>query len=487
MRLLPILSIAGFMCMLCGLMMLFPALVDYMYGNWQSAAHFALSSAITVALGLIILMLTDGNQSPLKIKEMFFTTVLIWICYTFLCAFPFYFSSLNISFTNAVFEAVSGLTTTGSTVFTNLDTMPHGILLWRSLTQWMGGIGILVVAILVLPTLRIGGMQLFNIEASGESNRQSPTTMQNMVGLLLYFMFMTGFCGISLYIAGMHGFDAINHAMTAIATGGFSTHDLSIGFYQSPAIEWVLIFFMFTSGLPLMVGIYIVHHHLNQVRQNDQIFLYILFFIGCVLFLSMLRWGDALFDNQTLLNILRSTTFNVISIMTSTGFTIENYELWGTFATAFFMFLMMIGGCTGSTAGGFKMFRISVILKIIRTKMHIASRPHGVFIPRYGKKSITEDVVSGVLVFAGLYFFSIIIGTITLSLFNLDFITSLSGTITALSNIGPGLGQIIGPSSNFATLPDGAKWCLSVLMILGRLEFIAIIILFFPFFWKKNI
>ena len=400
---------------------------------------------------------------------------------------PYFFSVYQLGFVKSLFESVSGLTTTGATIFTNLDELPSGLLLWRSLTHWMGGLGILVVAILILPTLRIGGMQLFNIEVSGESDRDAPTIFQNVFGILIYFFFLTLFAAICLKLAGMSLFDAVNHAMSVVATGGFSTHDASIAYFNSPLIEWVLIMFMFWGGFPLMMAIYLFHNRWDIIRKNEQIKLYFYMFIFGVLVLSFLRWMTVSFDNNELSQILRTTIFAVASILTSTGFTVDNYQLWGAFSVAFFMFLMMPGGCTGSTCGGIKIFRISILFKIIRVKLKSIARPHGIFVPRYGDNPVAEDVVFGVLTFLGLYLICLLAGTIALSFCELDFVTSFSGAISALSNIGPALGNEIGPDKTFAFLPSNALLILSFLMLLGRLEFVAVLILFFPFFWKKNI
>ena len=482
-----IFSIIGFMVVLCGFMMLFPAGLDYSLGHIKSAKIFAVTAALTVAAGSVLLLSTEKQEGVLKTKEMFVTTTLIWLFYIFFCALPYFFSFYDLGFARSIFESVSGLTTTGATIFRNLDSLSEGVLLWRSLTHWMGGLGILVVAILILPTLRTGGMQLFNIEVSGESNRDAPTMFQNVLSILVYFCLFTILATVCLKLAGMTLFDAVNHAMSVVATGGFSTHDASIAYFNSPLIEWVLSLFMFWGGLPLMFSIYLFFGSIDSIRKNDQIKLYFFSFIGFVFFMGALRWAAVSFNNDSLENILRTTVFSVASILTSTGFTLDNYQLWGSWAMAFFMVLMLPGGCTGSTCGGIKMFRLSVLFKIIHSKLKSTARPHGVFVPRYGNKSIEEDVVFGVLTYIGLYFLCLFIGTLVLSLFQLDFVSSFSGALSALSNIGPALGEYIGPDKTFGALPSGALYVLSFLMLLGRLEFVAILILILPFFWKKNI
>lgn len=482
-----IFSIIGFMVVLCGFMMLFPAGLDYSLGHIKSAKIFAVTAALTVAAGSVLLLSTEKQEGVLKTKEMFVTTTLIWLFYIFFCALPYFFSFYDLGFARSIFESVSGLTTTGATIFRNLDSLSEGVLLWRSLTHWMGGLGILVVAILILPTLRTGGMQLFNIEVSGESNRDAPTMFQNVLSILVYFCLFTILATVCLKLAGMTLFDAVNHAMSVVATGGFSTHDASIAYFNSPLIEWVLSLFMFWGGLPLMFSIYLFFGSIDSIRKNDQIKLYFFSFIGFVFFMGALRWAAVSFNNDSLENILRTTVFSVASILTSTGFTLDNYQLWGSWAMAFFMVLMLPGGCTGSTCGGIKMFRLSVLFKIIHSKLKSTARPHGVFVPRYGNKSIEEDVVFGVLTYIGLYFLCLFIGTLVLSLFQLDFVSSFSGALSALSNIGPALGDYIGPDKTFGALPSGALYVLSFLMLLGRLEFVAILILILPFFWKKNI
>ena len=356
-----IFSIVIYVIMLGGFMMMFPAAADWLDGDGQSASIFALLAALTCSVGLIGWMLADMKPTPLKTKEMFLTTAMIWFSFSVVCALTIYVSPIEMTFVDAFFESSSGWTTSGSTRFTNLESLPKGLLLWRSMTQWMGGLGILVLAILVLPVLQIGGMQLFNIEASGESNRDMPMIAQNISGILMYFVMLTILCGICLWLAGMSAFDALNHAMATTSTGGFSTHDLSIGYFKSPIIEWIITFFMFVGGLPLMMGLLIFQRHFETIRNNEQIKLYFWFTLGIILFVAGIRWHDAAFDNTQLSDILRTTAFDIVSVMTSTGFIVDNYERWGGYATMLFFLIMLTGGCTGSTAGGIKMFRVSIL------------------------------------------------------------------------------------------------------------------------------
>lgn len=478
-------SIIGFMSVCCGLAMLVPAATDLFYG-WDGAAkRFAVSAALAVSIGVLMCLLTGTDREPLRTKEMFLATALIWISYALLSAIPFFVSEYNLSWTDSVFEAVSGLTTTGSTVLSGLDTLSPGLLLWRSMLQWIGGAGIVIVAIVVLPTLRIGGMQFFGTEASA-SNRDLPTVVQNMRAILIYFIGLTILCAGALKIAGMTGFDAINHALATISTGGFSTHDLSIGYYHSPLIEWILSGFMLVSSLPLVMGLYLWRRRWQMIRQDAQIGVYLKFLVGAVVLLTTLRWLQDRFLPAELMAYIREAVFAIISVVTTTGFVTENYQLWGNFAIAFFMFLSLAGGCTGSTSGGIKMFRFTILLRTVGVRLKKLVQPHGVFIPRYGTQVITDDILISVLVFFGLYLGTSMVITLILTGMGLDFVTSLSGAFSALSNVGPALGPVIGPDKTFAFLPDGAKWVLSLAMLVGRLEFISIFVLFFPFLWRRN-
>lgn len=479
--------IVSFMTILCGVAMCIPGLVDFYNGQIESAYRLFVPASMTVAAGLVTFFITHQEQQPLRPKEMFLTTTLIWVFFALFSALPFYFSEYNLCFTDSFFESMSGLTTTGATILTNLDTMNHGLLLWRSMTQWMGGVGIIVVAITVLPALHIGGMHFFTTESSDKTDRKSPKIAQNMYAILAFFLFLSVTCALSLWLAGMSVFDAINYAMTAVATGGFATKDASVGFYQNGTVEWILTFFMAMAGLPLIIGMYICKRNWRAIKGDDQIFTYIMFFIASIGVLSTYRWFHLNADLNDLENIIRASAFNIVSVVTTTGYTSENYGLWGNFAVVFFMFLLFVGGCTGSTAGGIKMFRFNILFKTVIAHLKTMVQPHGVFIARYNNRAISDDILIGVMVFISLFLMVAAAATLSLALLGLDFMTALSGTVASLSNVGPGLGNIIGPDKTFALLPSAAKWILAICMLMGRLEFIAIVILTLPFMWKKNI
>ena len=482
-----IFSIVGFMGILCGIAMMIPAVADLFYGYPDSSKRFAVSGALCVCVGILMRLVCGVREEPLRVKEMFLTTTLVWLFCTVFSAIPFFVSGYHLSWTDSVFEAMSGLTTTGATVLRGLDQMTAGILLWRSMLQWVGGAGIVIVVITILPALRIGGMQFFTTESSAGSERDLPTVIQNMRAILIYFIILTIVCGLLLKWAGMTDFDAINHAMTTVATGGFSTHDTSIEYFNNPLIEWIIIFFMFVSGLPLILGLHLFKRRWRVIKEDSQIFFYIKFIAVSVLFLTGLRWLSRYFAPVEMLNYIREGLFAVVSVVTTTGFVSGNYQLWGNFALAFFMFLLLVGGCTGSTTGGIKMFRFSVLSRASVVRLKTAIQPHGVFVPRYGSHTITDDVLISVLVFFGLYLGTAVMITLGVSACGLDFVSALSATLTSLSNVGPALGEVIGPDKTFAVLPNGVKWILTFAMLIGRLEFVSVFVLFFPFLWRRNV
>jgi trk system potassium uptake protein TrkH len=486
MRIRLVASIVGMMIVICGIGMAIPAIVDFMANERTAAMRFALSAGMTVSIGLVVRLLAGSGREPLRIKEMFLCTTLIWLFFSLFSALPFFVSIYHISWTDSVFESMSGLTTTGATVLSDLDHMSRGLLLWRSMLQWFGGLGIIIVAILVFPILRIGGMHFFNTESSAQSERDLPTVVKNMRAISIYFIGLSAVCALSLWLAGMGKFDAVCHAMTTIATGGFSTHDASIAYFNNPVIEWILIFFMFVSGLPLILGFLIWKKQWRSIRNNIQIGSYIRFVAIVISVLTCIRFWVSNESMNSIGRLLRESAFSVVSVVTTTGFVSVNYQTWGAFSVALFVFLLACGSCTGSTSGGIKIFRFSILNQTIGIRMRNLVQPHGVFVARYGERPIADDVLISVLVFLGFFAGTVIVTTLALSLTGLDLITAFSGAMSGIANVGPGLGEMIGPDDTFAALPNAAKWILIVAMMVGRLEFATVFVLFFPFLWRRN-
>ena len=482
MRFEPVLYICGIILTTAGFAMLAPATVDMHMGNVYDAKVFFLSSGITVFFGAMLILSNHDKWKRITVRETFLMTSLNWILVSAFSALPFCFSELQLSYTDAFFETMSGLTTTGSTILSGLDSLPYGLLLWRASLQWLGGIGIIVMAIAILPFLHIGGMQLFTTESSDNAGKTFPRVAQVVTATIIVYLVLSVLCAASLKIAGMSCFEAITHAMTTVSTGGYSTSDCSIGHFNSAAIEWVIIFFMTTGGMPIIFFLYIANRQWENVRNDSQVFRYLYWLAIIIAGMSVWLWLSTGIPYE---DALRKIAFHVISLVTTTGFATDNYIQWGhVFVVAFFI-LTAVGGCTGSTAGGIKIFRFRILYLTAIRHFKTMLTPHGVFINLYNGKPVKEDVMIGVLVFITAFFFSVAFLTLILGCYGVDFVTSLSGALTAIANVGPGLGNIIGPAGNFSTLPDGAKWALSVGMLLGRLEFLTVFVLFIPAAWKN--
>lgn len=475
MRFSRIVMINALMLMGCGLLMLIPAIVDAI-SQHHIINPFSLSSAFTLLTGFFVFISCPKEQTPLHPKEMFLTTTLMWLLYVAFSAIPYYLPPHAMTLADAFFESMSGFTGTGATILNNLENETLGTLLWRSMSQWLGGIGIIVVALSILPKLQIGGMQLFATESSMLSERINPTMRQSIRDILIYFILLSILCASCLYFAGMNFFDAINHAMTTVSTGGFSTHDQGIAYFQRPTVEWTLIVFMIMGGLPLVLGPHLFFHRWDAIRNNVQIITFFKFILlVCTLLVPVVGFSK-----------LRLVIFQVVSIGTTTGFVATPYTTWGNLAVAIFLFLTACGACTGSTSGGIKMFRFAIIDRIIGKKMKSLIQPYAVFVPRYGNQVIDAEIASSVLFFLSLFFLTFIVATISLAALGLDFVTAFSGALSCISNVGPAIGNIIGPEQTYADLPNAAKWILSFVMLAGRLEFTSIVVLFLPFLWRKN-
>ena len=460
--------------------MLLPALADLAGGHddWQV---FIASALVTGFIAGALILTNRGDLPPLSVKQAFLLTSLSWLALTGFAALPFAFSELNLSYTDAFFEAMSGLTTTGATILTGLDNAPPGILLWRALLQWFGGIGIIVMAISVLPMLNVGGMQLFRLESSDTSEKILPRTAQIAGSITRLYFGITLACVVAYALAGMNLFDAVAHAMTTIATGGFSTRDASLGAF-APEVAMVAVAFMLMSSLPFVAYLQLVNRKFDKFVQDAQIRTFLV--LALVATLSMwayqLSLGIAAPDSAFL-----AAAFNTISILTGTGYATTDYGAWGPFAIGVFFVLTFIGGCAGSTACGLKIFRLQVIFKAGWRYIRQLTLPNGVFVIRYNGRVLDDEVANSVVAFVLIFILSFSAVAVSLSLMGLEPVTALSAAAAAIANVGPGLGPEIGPTGTYADLPDRAKWVLSFGMLLGRLEFLTVLVMFSPSFWRR--
>ncbi len=476
----PIFLVIGLLLATLALMMLIPTAVDFFAGNpdWEV---FAISSGVTLFVGVAMALTSRAGAMNLSIRQAFLMTTLSWVALTFFSSLPFVYSQLGLSFTDAFFEAMSGITTTGSTVITGLDGLTTGILLWRSLLQWLGGIGIIVMAIAVLPILKVGGMQLFRMESSDQSEKALPRAAQVASAIGVIYLLLTVACAGAYWLAGMNGFESFAHSMTTIATGGFSTSDGSIGHFDSVWIDIIATVFMIIGALPFLLYLRTLQGNFGAMFSDSQV----QWFLSTVAVVVILAAGWLWLENGLgPVLALRLASFNIVSIITGTGYATSDFSLWGSFALPIFFFIMFIGGCAGSTTCGIKIFRFQVLYAAARTQIHHLLQPHGVFIPYYNRRPISEEVIVSVLSFFFMWFLSFTLLALVLGLLGLDFLTAFSAAATSIANVGPALGPIVGPSGTFQSLSDEAKWLLSGGMLLGRLELFTVIVLFSRSFWR---
>ena len=471
----------GILLLILGLAMLVPAMLDARVGHpdWQV---FMAAAFVTGFVGAALSITCWGSGEYLNLRQAFILTTSVWVVTPAFGALPFVFSELNLSYTDAFFEAMSGITTTGSTVISGLESAPPGILIWRALLQWMGGIGIIVTAVAILPLLQVGGMQLFRMESSDASEKVLPRTAQIAGAISIIYLALSLLCAIVYWAAGMPPFEAAAHAMTTIATGGFSTSDLSMGSYDSALIDFTAMTFMIIGSLPFLLYFQVVRGRPLALWRDSQVrwfFAILAAAIGCMT-LYQISGNDL-----PLAQSLRFTAFNVTSIMTGTGYVTDDYGQWGGFAVVLFFFVMFIGGCAGSTSCGIKIFRFQVLYAAAHSQISRLSQPHGVFVANFNRRPIPDSVMDSVMSFFFLFALSFAVMAVLLSLMGLDFLTAVSGAATAISNVGPGLGDVIGPSGTFAPLPDMAKWLLAAGMLLGRLELLTVMVLFTRTFWRS--
>ena len=472
--------ILGTLQIILGVFMLIPVIIQLVFNELDSG--FVSASIITIVFGVLFFLSNLDHDKSIDLPQAFILTALSWLSIATFGSLPFIFSELNLNFTDAFFESMSGITTTGSTILTDLDNSPKGILLWRAILQWLGGIGIILMAITLMPIMNIGGMQLFKISSNDNAEKILPKSKEVSFRLIIVYSLLTFVCAIFYKLFGMSYFDSLTHSMTTIATGGFSNYNNSIGYFNSTLIEINAIIFIILGSIPFISYIKYLNGDKKVFYKDAQIN----FFIKTIVISVLIIFTFLIFNNSDSgLLLFRHVIFNVVSILTGTGYVTTNYSDWGGFPLIFFLILMFIGGCAGSTACGLKIFRIHILYKFFVMQLKKFIYPRGVFVLKYGDNLLNDKFISSIISFVFLYIVIFFLITALLSISGLDFITAISGAATSISNVGPGLGGMIGPNGNFSILPDFSKWILSAGMILGRLELFAIIVLFIPSFWRR--
>ena len=478
----PVFFVIGLMCSALGLLMFIPMIVDVL-DEGRAWRAFGISGGITTLFGALLATISYTPKPTLRARGAFVLTVFAWLTLSVLSAMPFLFEPMSLSLTDALFEATSGITTTGATILTGLDNMPRGVLMWRAILQWIGGVGIVVTAMAVLPMLKVGGMQLFRLESSDMGEKILPRAASLAGGISLIYLGLTVACFIGYMMTGMNWFDATAHAMTTLATGGYSTSDASMGGFMDNGADIVCVAFMMAGGMPF--GVYLLMTTRGDWRapfRDSQVraFLTVMTALIAIVTLFLLLSEQFEFSRG-----LRLATFNTVSIVTGTGYATTDYNAWGPFAMAAFFAFMFIGGCAGSTACSIKIFRYQVAFEAMRNYLLRMPRQHAVVPMRYGGKPLPPSVVYSVLSYFFVFFLTMVVAAALLSLIGLDPITAWSGAGSAIANVGPGLGDIIGPAGTYQDLPGSAKWVLLITMIIGRLEIVTALVLLTPAFWRS--
>ena len=449
----------------------------------EGSHSFLSASFVTIFIGVLFLLANLEREFKLNLRQTFLFSSLAWFMVAVFGSLPFLLSAEDFTFSEAFFESMSGITTTGATIIADLDGSPKSILLWRAIMQWLGGIGIVVMAITILPLLKVGGMQLFKMEGPDSTEKILPRTVEVAVIIISTYLMLTFLCSLFYWIFGMSVFDSISHAMTTIATGGFSTHNDSIGYFNNSNIEIIASIFIILGSIPFITYLKFSQGNRKIFFQDVQIkgLIYLLVISIVIMFFYLIFIGY----ESSLLDKIRIASFNVVSILSGTGYVTDDFGLWGKFSLIFFLLLMFIGGCAGSTACGIKIFRLQMLLLFLKNQIKKLLSPNSVIITKYNNQKISENFINSVIIFIFTFLFIFLIIAMLLSISGLDFITSISGAASSISNVGPGLGDIIGPNGNYKDIPDISKWILAFGMLLGRLELFAVLVLFFPSFWRN--
>ena len=477
----PVGYVIGLLVASLGVTMLGPFAADVLAqnGHWPVFLECAI---ITILAGVLMaLSCANAVTEGLSLRQTFLLTCLVWLMLPVFGALPFILGAQQASVIDAFFEAMSGLTTTGATVFERLQVMPDGLLLWRGTLQWLGGVGIIVFAMVFLPELRVGGMQIFRSEGFETGGKILPRAGQIATQISFIYVSLTLTCALAYSAAGMGGFDALVHAMTTVSTGGMANSDNSFSGFGA-AVHYIAVVFMILAALPFVRFVQLLAGTAQPLLHDSQIRGFLVAVVACVLLISAWLWGRAGIVSE---EAFRHALFNVTSIMTGTGYASADYMGWGTFPVAMFFFIGLIGGCAGSTSCSVKVFRYQLLFASVKTQIRQIQSPHGIFTPRYDGRAISEDVLNSVMAFLVAFFLSLGVVAILLGMTGLDFITSVSGAAAALANIGPGLGPEIGPAGNYAEINDTAKVFLAIAMLVGRLEIMVVLTILSLKFWRN--
>jgi trk system potassium uptake protein TrkH len=476
----PVFSIAGALLAILAVAMLVPIALDLAIGNpdWQA---FAAAAAVTLFVGVALMLATrDAGWRGFGLRQGFLIANLSWVLVALFGALPFVFANPGLGFADAVFESMSGITTTGATVMQGLDETAPGLLIWRAILNWLGGIGIVVMALAVLPVLQVGGMQLFRVE-SYAAEQVLPRIAQIGAGVAVVYVVLTALGAIALWALGMTPFDAVAHAMSAISTGGFSTHDASIAVYGSRGIEAALALLMLIGAMPFVVFLRAATGDPLAMLRDGQVRWLFGLLAGATLLIAVWLAAGHYADGG---EALWTSLFTTISFLTGTGFLIKDPTSWGGFPTALLLLLMFVGGAAGSTASGVKIFRVQIFVSIALAQLRRLTQPHGVFFAYFNRRPVPDEISDQIMGFFFLYGLAYVVLAAGLGFMGLDFTTALSAAASAVANVGPGLGDPLIAVGNFSDLPDGAKWWLTAGMLLGRLELVTVFVLLTRSFWR---
>jgi trk system potassium uptake protein len=477
-----ILNILGSLLILTGILMTTGIPFSIYYGN-DDIGTILLSAGITIASGMILWFLTrDADKTQLGKREGYLIVTLSYLAITLFGTLPFVIYGAIPSYTDAFFETMSGLTTTGATILTDIEALPHGLLYWRSLTQWIGGMGIIVLSLAILPLLGIGGMQLFAAEVPGVTkDKLHPRVKETAKRLWAIYLLLTIAEVILLLFGGLNLFESITHAFTTLATGGFSPKNASTAHYTSIYVQYVFIAFMFIAGINFALHYHLLHLRFQPLKKNSEFKFYASFIFIAAVVVMILHHPHQDFNLE---ESFRQSLFHVLSIVTTTGYVSSDYENWAMFSAKIFFILFFVGGCAGSTSGGIKVARHYLLIKNGMLELKRLIHPRAVIPVRFNDKAVSQDIISNVQAFFILYMMLIVIGSLALSLLGVDFLTSIGSVASCIGNVGPAINGT-GPMSNYAFLPDAAKWILSFLMLVGRLEVFTVLVIISPSFWKK--